>query len=815
MGPKFYKKKFVNNGVSKEKEINGSAAYLVIVESPSKCEKIESYLGSQYCCIASKGHIRTIDGLKAIDTKNNFEPVFTLLEDKKGHVEWMKNIIVKFSKTNIIIASDDDREGEAIAWHICQVFELPIETTQRIIFHEVTKPALLEAVKNPTKINMDLVKAQHARQVLDILVGYKISPYLWKYIYNSKANSLSAGRCQTPALRLVYDNEKEKKDGIEMRYKTIGTFFSKHLPYELNKEFETKEQVLLFLEKSRDHNYKLTIHNPKESIRSPPKPFHTSRLLQVSSNVLHISPKETMGLCQKLYQSGYITYMRTESSQYSPVFVDKIKDYIGSQYGEKYVGNTEKIINKDTGQGAESLQQLTAEGVSRPVLFGAPHEAIRVTNIDMTVLQTTEQRLASMYRLIWKNTVESCMADAKYNNIKTTITAPFDLLYEHTIEIPVFVGWLIVQDKDKKGSDPNEMTSLHMYLSSLSKSTKPIMHEWIESTIIVKNRHNHYTEASLIHKLEELGIGRPSTFASIVDTIVDRGYVKKTNLEGDKINCEEYKMLDNVVHSSVKERIFGNEKNKLVIQPVGILTIEFLLKTFDKMFSYEYTKNMELDLDQVSSGKESDWTKICATCLKDIKVHSKEIRDLTKQTYKIDELHELMFAPFGPVIKYTYKDETNEEKTDFLQVKKDIEIDLEKAKRGEYKTEDLIEIKNNCLGEYENNKLFLKTGRYGPYVEWGEKRESVKSIKKPLNEITIDDIKEFIEGSQKVTENNLLRRLNDSMSVRKGKFGPYVFYQRSDMKKPQFLNIKKFNEGFFNCEADTLINWCNETYNLQ
>jgi len=834
MGPKFYKKKFVKSGLPnlsddlrsstklvvglvkplpKEKEINGSAAYLVIVESPSKCEKIESYLGSQYCCIASKGHIRTIDGLKAIDIKNNFEPIFTLLEDKKAHVEWMRTTINRFSKNNIIIASDDDREGEAIAWHICQVFELPIETTQRIIFHEVTKPALLEAVKSPTKINMDLVKAQHARQVLDILVGYKISPYLWKYIYNSKANSLSAGRCQTPALRLVYDNEKEKKDGIEMRYKTIGTFFSKHLPYELNKEFETNEQVLLFLEKSRDYNYKLTIHNPKESIRSAPKPFNTSRLLQVSSNVLHISPKETMGLCQKLYQSGYITYMRTESSQYSPIFVDKIKEYISShppsifsskktredlgfvepqnlQYGVKYVGNVDKIICKDT---------------------GAPHEAIRVTNVEMSSLQTDEPRLASMYKLIWKNTVESCMADAKYNNIKTNITAPFELLYEYTIEIPVFLGWQIL---DKKGSDPNEMTSLHMYLSSLSKGTKPIMHEWIESTIVMKNRHSHYTEASLIHKLEELGIGRPSTFASIVDTIVDRGYVKKTDLAGEKMNCEEYKLLDNVVHSSVKERIFGNEKNKLVIQSVGILTIEFLLKTFDKMFSYEYTKNMELDLDLVSSGKEADWTKICANCLKDIKVHSKEIRDLTKQTYKIDEMHELMFAPFGPVIKYTYKDETNEEKTDFLQVKKDIEIDLEKAKRGEYKTEDLIEIKNNCLGEYENNKLFLKTGRYGPYVEWGEKRESIKSIKKPLNEITIEDIKALIEGSQKVTENNLLRRLNENMSVRKGKFGPYVFYQRSDMKKPQFLNITKFNQGFFNCEAETLINWCKETYNL-
>ena len=790
MGPKFYKKKFVNSGPPKEKEINKSATYLVIVESPSKCEKIESYLGSQYCCIASKGHIRTIDGIKAIDTKNNFEQTFTLIEEKKAHVEWMRTTINRFSKNNIIIASDDDREGEAIAWHICQVFDLPIETTNRIIFHEVTKPALVEAVNSPIRINMDLVKAQHARQVLDILVGYKISPYLWKYIYNSKANSLSAGRCQTPALRLVYDNEKEKKDGIEMRYKTIGTFFSRQLPYELNKEFETKEQVLHFLEKSRDHNYKLTINNSKESIRSAPKPFHTSRLLQVSSNVLHISPKETMNLCQKLYQSGYITYMRTESSQYSSVFVEKIKEYIGSQYGEKFVGNTEKIICKDT---------------------GAPHEAIRVTNIEMISLQTDEPRLASMYRLIWKNTVESCMAEAKYNNIKTIITAPLELLYEYTIEIPVFLGWQIL---DKKGSDPNESTSLHLYLGSLSKGTTPIIHEWIENVVVMKNRHSHYTEASLIHKLEELGIGRPSTFASIVDTIVDRGYVKKTDLEGEKINCEEYKLLDNVIHSIVKERIFGNEKNKLIIQPVGILTIEFLLKTFDKMFSYEYTKNMELDLDQVSSGKESDWAKICANCLKDIKIHSKEIRDLSKQTYRIDELHELMFSPFGPVIKYTYKDENNEEKTDFLQVKKDIEIDLEKAKCGEYKTEDLIEIKNNCLGEYENNNLFLKTGKYGPYVEWGEKRESIKSIKKALNEITIEDIKVFLEGSQKVTENNLLRRLSDIMSVRKGKFGPYVFYQRSDMKKPQFLNIKKFNQGFFNCEADTLINWCKDTYNL-
>jgi DNA topoisomerase-1 len=690
MPPKFYKKKFSKAGPPKEKIINELATFLVIVESPSKCEKIESYLGSQYCCIASKGHIRTIDGLKAINTKGTFEPTFTFIDEKKSHVEWMRNIVNRFSKDHIIIASDDDREGEAIGWHICQVFDLPVDTTKRIIFHEVTQPALIKAVNDPTTINMNLVRSQHARQVLDILVGYKISPYLWKYIYNSKSSSLSAGRCQTPALRLVYDNEKEKNDGVEMRYKTIGTFFSKQLPYELNKEFESKEQVLEFLEKSRKYNYELTMHPPKASIKSPPKPLHTSRLLQVSSNNLHISPKETMDLCQKLYQAGHITYMRTESSQYSSVFLDKIKEYIGSQYGEKYVGDLSSITIKDT---------------------GAPHEAIRVTDIGLRSLQSGESRLVSMYNLIWKNTVESCMYEAKYNNIKTTMAAPLEYVYQYTIEIPTFLGWKIISEKCP---DPNISTSLQMYLESISRSNKPFSHEWIESTIVVRNRHQHYTEASLIHKLEDLGIGRPSTFASIVDTIVERGYVKKCDLEGITVNCQEYRLEDNDVQVNVKDRIFGNEKNKIVIQSIGVLTVEFLLKTFDSMFSYEYTKTMESDLDLISSGKESNWAKICATCLKDINAHSKEIRDVSKQVYKLDETHELTFAPFGPIIKRKYVDENNECQTEFLQVKKEVQIDLEKVKRGEYTTDELLEIQNNCLGEYENQRMYIKTGKYGP-----------------------------------------------------------------------------------------------------
>ena len=789
MPPK-YNKKFIKKGEPKEKQINENAKYLIIVESPSKCEKIESYLGSQYCCIASKGHIRTIDGIKSIDTKNGFEPKFSIIEEKKAHIEWMKTIISRFQKENIILASDDDREGEAIAWHICEIFNLPVKSTKRIIFHEVTKIALLESINTPIIINMNLVKAQHARQVLDIIVGYKISPYLWKYLFNSKENSLSAGRCQTPALRLIYDNEKDKNTNIETKYKTTATFFSKQISYELNKEFENKEEVLEFLKKSSEFNYQLSIKEPIKSTRSAPKPFHTSRLLQVTSNVLHISPKETMDLCQKLYQSGHITYMRTESSQYSLPFLKKAEEYINKKFGNKYLGKIEELQNKDSSN---------------------PHEAIRVTNIELSELESGEPRLISLYKLIWRNTVESCMSNAEYNNTKTIITAPMDLEYHHIIEVPLFLGWKKVFEKSVD-EEQNSGLSTILYLKTLLQTSQKISYQWIDSIVVLRNKHQHYTEASLINKLEELGIGRPSTFASIIDTILTRGYVKKMNLEGSLIHCEEYKLIENKIEKKTKEKVFGNEKNKLVIQPTGILTIEFLLKTFERMFSYEYTKKMEEELDMVSSGKEADWSKICNHCFEEIKTLSKEIKDLSKQTYKIDENHEMIFAPFGPIIRHNYLNENDEKKMEFLQVRKDITIDLEKAKEGFYNISDILEIKNNCLGEYEGEPVYLKSGKFGNYIECGEKKQSIKSLKKSINEITIDDVKDILSGSQTIEEKNILRRLNEYTSIRKGKYGPYVYYKKPSMKKPEFYNIKKFNQGFFKCEAEELLNWLKDTY---
>jgi DNA topoisomerase-1 len=791
MPPKFFKKTYKKPSEKTSPNLS-SAIYLIIVESPSKCAKIESYLGPDYCCIASKGHIRSIDGLKSIDTKKTYEPTFSIIDEKKTHVDQMKSIVSNFSKQNIILASDDDREGEAIAWHICKIFDLPVETTKRIIFHEVTKPAIQKSIENPTTINMDLVHAQHARQVLDIIVGYKISPFLWKYLYNNKSNSLSAGRCQTPALRLVYDNEKEKETGggIETKYKTIGTFLQKRIPFELNHEYDTPTEVMGFLEKSKTFVHKLTLGSPKDAIKSAPKPFHTSRLLQVASNMLHISPKETMNLCQMLYQAGYITYMRTESSQYSKTFLEQANKYIMGEWSSaKYLADFSKLENKDASN---------------------PHEAIRVTHLETkTISNKDDLRLASMYRLIWRNTLESCMADAKYNTIKASISAPEEHQYQYIIEIPVFLGWKVVSDKSDS-ENPNEGSGLHLYMQSIAKADKPVPYLSIDSTVVVRNKHQHYTEASLIHKLEDLGIGRPSTFATIVDTIIDRGYVKKTDLTGTVTKCMEFKLVDKVIEKTEKEKTFGNEKNKLVIQPTGILTVEFLIQNFEKLFSYEYTKIMESQLDLVSSGKEKEWSTICGNCDNEIKQLAKTVKNVEKQTYALDETHELVFQAYGPSIKHTLTDGGVE----YLPAKKDMKIDLEKLKEGKYSLDDIIEIKNGCLGIYEDHDIFIKNGRYGPYVEWGTNRESIKEIQKPLNEITLSDIESYLSNKSSKTEKNVLRVLNEDLSVRKGKFGAYVYYKRKDMAKPDFLNIKKFNEGFLTCESETLISWLQSTYNI-
>lgn len=813
---KYFKKTNIKNSTKDYSDItreHSDAIYLIIVESPSKCAKIESYLGSNYKCIASKGHIRSIDGMKNIDRKKNYAINFSIIDEKKSHVEYMRNCIGSFSKENVILATDDDREGEAIAWHICMLFELPIETTKRILFHEITKPALQKAIQHPTIVDIDLVYAQHARQVLDILVGYKISPFLWKHIHNNKTNGLSAGRCQTPALRLVYENDREVVNGeIDTKYKTTGTFFNKNIVFHLEKDFLDISEMKEFLELSKTFRHMLSIGKTSESIKKPPKPFNTSALLQTASNVLHMSPKETMNCCQQLYQAGHITYMRTENTKYSVDFLPKVRDYILDKWNkEEYLGNFENIVNKDETN---------------------PHEAIRVTHIEHPFILGLDGRLHTLYKLIWRNTIESCMASARYNCTPISISSPKDTQYKHTIEVPLFLGWKIVGDKENAISpsvdEQNTGSGLLFFLKSLN-TTIPVIYNKIESIVTVTHRHSHYTESSLIQKLEDLGIGRPSTFATIVDTIQERGYVKKKDIEGITIDCNDFILREHTLEENINSRVFGKEKNKLVLQPIGLVTVEFLIQHFHDLFQYDYTKQMEDGLDKISV---DNWYNICSDCENLIKTLSKPVSKLSKPVYLVksrDETkqYELCFHQYGTSLKHVLESGDVE----YKKVNPKIKIDIELAKTGKYIAEDLMEIPNDYLGKYNEEDVFIKTGKYGPYVQIGEKTISVKSLGKPISEINFTDVLEIIDPSTKVNSDeddttsgnqlrglpknpSILRILNSDISIRKGKYGPYIFYMPAGKKKPEFFTIGKYKSKYANTDATELIKWIGETYNV-
>lgn len=811
-----YPKKKYSKKENIEKIISKDACYLIIVESPSKCKKIEDFLGKKYTCIASKGHIREIKGLKSIDSKHDFKTEYTIIEEKKTHIESMQKIIAKFPKENIILATDDDREGEGIAWHICQTFELDVATTKRIIFREITEKAIVTAVANPTIINMPLVYAQQARQILDMIVGYKISPILWKYLYSNKNNALSAGRCQTPALRLIYERElEESKKEVKYIYKTSGTFFSNNQVFELTKDFEKEEELLDFLEKSKEFKYHLSISEKKNHEKNPPKPFNTSNLLQKASNLLGMSPKETTTLCQQLYQDGHITYIRTDSMKYSPVFINEAKKYMieNLKLQESYIGNTCEIENKDETN---------------------PHEAIRVTHIENDTINTDNHRMHSLYKLIWRNTIQSCMSIYRYSVEKVIITAPLQLKYVKEIEIPLFLGWKKINEKADFTKEQNEGSSLLYFFKSIQQTNQPFSHNSIQSTLHIRDTEKHYTESTLIKQLEDLGIGRPSTYAFIVNTIQERDYVKRTDIEGTKKNVNEYTLYHKEIITKPCEKIFGASKNKLVIQPLGILTCEFLIKHFQHLFSYQYTKDLEIELDKIANHNENGkpWYEVCRKC-KD------EIKDLIKNTkieklqYKIDDSHIFVYEKYGPVIKEIKKDngeqiekEESEEKKEkeknkYMPVKKEIKIDLEKLKSGSYDLEELIEstFQTKSLGKYENEELYLKNGKYDWYVEWGSNKKSIKNIQKEMNkkldELTLEDVLRFLEKEEKQEKNNnILRELTPNLSIRKGKFGAYVYYKKSNMKKPEFLNIKKFKGSFLQCEKETIINWINENYKM-
>jgi DNA topoisomerase-1 len=781
---------------------------LVIVESPAKCKKIESYLGPGYKVIASYGHFRTISGLDAIDILNGFTPKYSIIQEdlKLKQIERIRTEIAK--STDVILATDDDREGEAISWHICDLFSLPIKTTKRIIFHEITETAIKVAILNPKRINMDLVYAQQSRQILDLLVGYNISPILWNCVSKTHDTSLSAGRCQTPALRLVYDNYLEiKKSKGKMVFNTTGLFTNLNLSFELNKQFTNNDTVTDFLEKCKFFDFEYTTTSPKKNIKKPPEPLTTSTLQQIASNDLNMSPKDTMKYAQQLYEGGYITYMRTDSKKYSIEFVDKAKAYIKTKYGEQYIsqGIDNLIVGSKTEKDKKGKEQNKPE---EPKVQEA-HEAIRPVNI-VSQLEEQQPKAIKLYELILKITLETCMPSAQFSSISATISAPLETKFVYKAELPIFLGWQILE---KVKTDEN---NTYQYIESLKQniSMKP---KRVDSKFTLVELKSHYSEARLIQLLEEKGIGRPSTFASLIEKIQERKYVEKQTITGKEIECSDFALNENTITETKCKREFGNEKNKLVILPLGILVIEFLIDKFGTFFNYEYTKEMEDELDNIANGKK-EWSSLCDTCNTSLTQLTSQVQDIKKFNIVIDDEHTLIIGKYGPVVKFV--DKKDKKNISFLRVKND--LDLNQLKNmSTISLDDIIDVNKcdkNAIGKYKGQDLFIKKGKYGVYAKWGNETKSLNEDFSliPIEKIEYLNVLKFLEKDNLLDPSKpigLLREINEHISIRTGKFGDYIFYKKPRMKKPDFLKLNGFNSDYKKCEKELIINWIKQTYN--
>jgi len=786
---------------------------LIIVESPAKCKKIEEYLGPGYKCVASYGHLRTISSLKNIDFDNNFKPTYTIIDEpiKKKQIEFLRKEIKNAGE--VLLSSDMDREGEMISYSLIELFNLPLNT-KRITFNEITETAIREAIQNPRTIDMNLVHAQQARQILDILVGFKVSPILWKLVSTPKGknNSLSAGRCQTPALKLVYENQKEIDDNNERKvYNTNGYFTNSNLAFDLSPQgkFESEDDMINFLDESADFSHIYTCSQPSKVYKQPPEPFTTSRIQQVASNELRYSPKETMRICQLLYEGGYITYMRTDSKTYSEEFINTASEYINKTYNTGYFNIS--LLNKND-KPTENHKKTKKEKIAqvKDNLRQEAHEAIRPTNVSLCELpEEIDSKEKRMYKLIWQNTLESCIVPASYFSITSSISAPLNMKYNYASELIDFPGWKIVENKFSRENKD------YQYLQTIKKDAV-ISYKKITSKITIKGSKTHYTEAKLVQILEENGIGRPSTFSSLIDKIQERGYVKKDDIKGKEILCKDFELENGEIFQVETKREFGNERSKLVIQPLGIIVMEFLDKHFNSLFNYQYTSLMEAGLDKIAKG-QLIWFEVCSSCNNEVDTLVNQLKNETKVEFQIDENNTYMIGKYGPVIKCVEEIDGKEEVT-FKSIKKD--LDINKIENAEYDINQVVDTSKSqntqyILGQYEGNDVIVRKGKFGLYVTWGENSRNLKEFgNRPIENIIFEEVKDFLEKGS-----NIIREINVSMSVRKGPKGDYLFYKTTKMKKPLFHDIKNFitetKEDYKICDLTILKSWIEEKYNIK
>lgn len=754
------------------------AKNLVIVESPAKAKTIEGFLGKDFTVKSSFGHIRDLvkKGF-GVDIENNFTPTYEVQPDKEKVIAELK----KLSKgaDMVWLASDEDREGEAISWHLYETLGLTKKNTKRIVFHEITKPAIMKAIENPREIDINLVNAQQARRVLDRLVGFELSPILWRKV----RPSLSAGRVQSVAVRLIVEREREIQQFQSTSAYKVSALFKVGtgiLKAELDKRYSTEAQAQAFLEKCKVASYTIESLETKPAKRSPAAPFTTSTLQQEAARKLGFSVAQTMQVAQRLYEAGKITYMRTDSVNLSDTAMDQANKAINQNYGAKYY-NPRKYKNKS--KGAQEA-----------------HEAIRPTYIDRTVIDG-ERNEIRLYDLIWKRTIASQMSDAELEKTtaKVNVSGTSELFVAQG-EVLKFDGFLKVYMEGTDDEDSDDSTSLTTSEENSSMLPPMKVGEKLESKeITATQRFTHhparYTEASLVKKLEELGIGRPSTYAPTISTVQKRNYVEKTDKEGTPRQYTQLSLVKQNITKDIKTENTGAEKSKLFPTDIGMVVNDFLLKYFPTILDFNFTAKVEEEFDEIAEGN-LDWQKM----LKSFYTPFHKTVETTAENSERASGEKILgtdpvsgkpvsvrVGRFGPLAQIGESIEGAEEKPKFASLRRNQSIEtitLEEAL-------DLFKLPMS-LGDYNGEEVIVAVGRFGPYIKLGEAFISIPRTIDPLTvdmEKAIEIIKEKEEADAPVAHYQ-----GKGVTKGKGRFGPFIKYDGMFINVPRAYNFDNLSQ---------------------
>ena len=750
------------------------AKNLIIVESPAKAKTIEGFLGKDFTVKSSFGHIRDLvkKGF-GVDIDNNFTPTYEVQPDKERIIAELKKI--SKGAEMVWLASDEDREGEAISWHLYETLGLNKKNTKRIVFHEITKPAILAAIENPREIDINLVNAQQARRILDRLVGFELSPILWRKV----KPSLSAGRVQSVVVRLIVEREREVQQFVSSSAYKVSALFkigTGILKAELDKRYSTEAEALAFLEKCKIASYTIESLETKPAKRSPAAPFTTSTLQQEAARKLGFSVAQTMQVAQRLYEAGRITYMRTDSVNLSETAMDQANKAINENYGAKYY-NPRKYKTKS--KGAQEA-----------------HEAIRPTYIDRTVIDG-ERNEIRLYDLIWKRTIASQMSDAELEKTtaKVKVSGATELFVAQG-EVLKFDGFLKVYIE---GTDDEQTDEDNSSMLPPMKVGENLESQEISATQRFTHHPARYSEASLVKKLEELGIGRPSTYAPTISTVQKRNYVEKTDREGSPRNYVNLKLVKQNLSREIKTENTGAEKSKLFPTDIGMVVNDFLFKYFPSILDFNFTAKVEEEFDEIADGN-LDWQKMLGDFYHPF---HKNVENTMENSERASGERVLGIDPesgkqitvrvgrFGPLAQIGETIEDSDEKPRFASLRRNQSIEtitLEEAI-------DLFKLPMN-LGFYEDKEVIIGVGRFGPYVKFGEAFISIPRTTDPL----LIDMEQAIEiiKEKELADSPVAHYQGKGVTKGKGRFGPFIKYEGLFINVPRAYYFDNLSQSDIN-----------------